>query len=82
MANNRSWREFAYRCVEMARGRGLEPRLEAPKAPVLPLDDPRTVQQTNSIYLYYQTMALQPIKKFYRTQARYDQFDISLLGVR
>ncbi len=27
--------------VEMARGRGFEPRLEAPKAPVLPLDDPR-----------------------------------------
>ncbi len=26
---------------ELARGRGLEPRLEAPKAPVLPLDDPR-----------------------------------------
>ena len=26
----------------MARGLGFEPRLEVPKTPVLPLDDPRT----------------------------------------
>ncbi len=27
--------------ISKIRGRGFEPRLEAPKAPVLPLDDPR-----------------------------------------
>ncbi len=27
----------------LARGLGFEPRLEVPKTPVLPLDDPRTV---------------------------------------
>ena len=27
----------------MVRGQGVEPRLRAPKAPVLPLDDPRLI---------------------------------------
>ena len=49
---------------EMARGRGFEPRLEAPKAPVLPLDDPRRRICSNQYTLFYQTMLLQPIKKF------------------
>ena len=29
--------------IKLARGLGFEPRLEVPKTPVLPLDDPRTV---------------------------------------
>jgi hypothetical protein len=34
---------YAPQRVEMARGRRFERRLEVPKTPVLPLDDPRTV---------------------------------------
>jgi hypothetical protein len=34
---------YAPERVEMARGLGFEPRLEVPKTPVLPLDDPRTI---------------------------------------
>ena len=30
-----------FRALELARGLGLEPRSAAPKAAVLPLDDPR-----------------------------------------
>ena len=36
----------------MARGLGFEPRLEVPKTPVLPLDDPRTLM-TNAMRLLY-----------------------------
>src|SRR5512135_3506621 len=57
--------------TKKTRGRGFEPRLEAPKAPVLPLDDPRRrtchwkADRFEHIP-FYQTMLLQPIKKFTR----------------
>ena len=38
----------------MARGLGFEPRLEVPKTPVLPLDDPRTLV-SNAMRLLYCT---------------------------
>ena len=43
----------------LARGLGFEPRLEVPKTPVLPLDDPRTV---------YKVRVELPLWSFYCTQ--------------